>query len=512
MRKLTKILIMTFLLVIALSSVGSLTSQAASKGKYFLSGELYYHTISKNKIEVCGTTRNEGTLTIPSSVYYKGKKYTVTQIADHEIYYQDKPVTQETTNGYDVDINMPGWRYYCYNRIDGKEMPMDVNWISGSRIKKVILPSTLTYIGEGAFCGCEKLKSVVFANSYKKLIVGKNVFGGTALESLRFPNGTYELKDCAAGTVAEIYIPASVKKIGAGVVNHKTKKVTIDKKNKKFKMKDGILYSYNGKTLIGASAKVKKNVKVPKAVTKIGKMAFAGTNVKTVTLTNKIKTIPKGAFYKCKKLTSVKNTENVREIEYGAFARCYKLKDIGALPNLAEIERAAFWNDSKLTLHLSKNVATIDDYAFCGYAYSYGAKVTVEENHPIFSIQDAFLVRTTTTDKTIILSMKEAEQIIIPEGITSVVCYVGGENCKEIILPSTLNKLYGNLETKEGRVVFKGTQPPIFRDKYRMRGVKSIVVPKGTYDIYKKTIGESYDDDYGDYYIWDDEDIELIEE
>lgn len=99
MKKLTKLLITICFLISALSSVNILTVDAAGKGKYFQSGELYYHTISKSKVEVCGTTRNEGTLTIPSSVYYKGKKYTVTQIADHEIYYQDTPITEETTNG-----------------------------------------------------------------------------------------------------------------------------------------------------------------------------------------------------------------------------------------------------------------------------------------------------------------------------------------------------------------------------------------------------------------------------
>ena len=504
MKKKITILITLFFVVI-----NSLTVNAASKEKYFLSGELYYHTISKNKVEVCGTTRNEGTLTIPGYVYYKGKKFKVTQIADHEIYYQDET---DTADGNYIDLNMPACKYYDYNRTDGKQYPLDIKHISYCMITKVVLPSTLTYIGEGAFGGCYKLKSAVFASNYTKLTIGKNAFDGTSLKSIRFPNGTYELKDCAAGTIQDIYIPASVKKIGAGVVNYKTKKVTIDKKNKKFKMKDGILYSYNGKKLVGASAKVKKNVKIPKTVTKIGEMAFAGTNVKTVTLNDKIKIMPKGVFYKCEKLTSVKNTNNVRKVEYGAFARCYKLKDIGALPDLAEIERAAFWDDSKLTLHFSKKVATIDDYAFCGYEYSHGAKVTVEENHPIFSIQDDFLVRTTTTDKTIILSMKEAEQIIIPEGINSVVCYVGGENCKEIILPSTLNKLFGELEVNDGRVVFKGTQPPNFKERYNMRGVKTIAVPKGTYDIYKNAIGQSYDDDYGDYYIWNDTRIELVEE
>lgn len=509
MKKLTKILITIFLMIITLSGMSILTAEAAGKGKYFQSGELFYHTIAKDKVEVCGTTRNEGTLTIPSSVYYKGKKYTVTQIADHEIYYQD---VADTTDGSYIDVNSAGWRYYRYDRNDGESLPMDVDWICGCNITKVILPSTLTYIGEGAFGGCDKLESVVFASSYKKLTIGKNAFDGTSLKSIRFPKGTYELKDCAAGTVQEIYIPASVKKIGAGVVNCNTKKVTIDKKNKKFKMKDGILYSYNEKTLISASANVKKNVKISKKTTKLRKMAFAEAKVKTVTLNNKIKSIPEGAFFECKKLTAVKGMDKVQKIGYAAFAHCYKLKDIGALANLTEIERAAFWDASKLTVHLSEKVANVDDYAFGGTESYTRVKVTVADNHPMFSIQDGFLIRTTATDKMILLQMNETEQITLPEGVTGVACYVGGENCKEIILPSTLNKLFGELEVNEGRVVFKGVQPPSFKERYNIRGIKTIVVPKGTLDIYKAAIGAAYDDDYGDYYIWNDTSIELIEE
>lgn len=493
--------------------MSGITAQAAGKGKYFKSGDLYYHTISKNKVEVCGTKKDDGTLTIPSSVYYKGKKYTVTQIADHEFYYQD---TTDTTDGYYIDLNMPGHRYYRYNRIDGKMMPADIDWISTSGITKVVLPSTVTYIGEGAFGGCDKLETVVFANSYKKLTIGKNAFGGTALDSIRFPKGTYELKDCAAGEIAQIYIPATVKKIGAGVVNYKTQKVIIDKKNKKFKMKKGILYTYNEKTLIGASAKVVKKVKISSKTTKITKLAFAGTGVTSVTLNQKIKNIPDGTFYKCANLTEVKNTNNVTKIGYGAFANCRKLQSIGQLPKVTDIGRAAFWGDGKLSLNLPACAVNVDEYAFAGGQTAAAINVTVDANNPACGIENGLLIKTTDTEKIVMLQLSQnVEKVIIPEGVTNVAVFVGGKKCKEIIFPASLKKQNGVACVKNGTIVYQSMEVPEFGQSFSLVNtgyeMMTIAVPKGTYDIYKKAIEEAYDDEEDDYNIWDDSRKQLVE-
>lgn len=129
-------------------------------------------------------------MVIPSSVYYKGKKYTVTQIADHETYYQD---SVDTTDGNYVDVDMAGWRYYRYDRVDGKEFPGNVNWISGSPITKVILPSTLN-----------KLLGRLETNA------GRVVFKGTqpptfkekyrmSVKTIVVPKGTYDVYKDAIG-------------------------------------------------------------------------------------------------------------------------------------------------------------------------------------------------------------------------------------------------------------------------------------------------------------------------
>ena len=120
-------------------------------------------------------------------------------------------------------------------------------------------------------------------------------------------------------------------------------------------------------------------------------------------MTNKITTIPKGAFSECTKLTAVKGTDNVHKIEYAAFFACGKLKDIGTLPNLTGIGRAAFWCDDKLTLHLSDKVTDVDEFAFVGGQYSSAIAVTVDVNNPVCSIGNGFLIKTTPTDKIIMM-------------------------------------------------------------------------------------------------------------
>lgn len=248
-------IIVLYILTVVLLGIGELKVEAAKKDSYFEAGELYYKKVSDCKVEVCGTKKTEGTLVVPGKVSYKGKTYIVTRIADHELYYQDIPITEETIDGRSVAIRTPGWGYYRYDRTDGGYYPDDVVWLSETRIKKLVLPNTLTYIGEGAFGGCEELQTVVFAKKYKKLVIGQNAFFSRKMKKIVFPEGTYELKANAAGLCPEISIPSTVKKIGSGVVNYNTKKVTISKYNKYFKLKNGILYSKDEKKLLGVSAK-----------------------------------------------------------------------------------------------------------------------------------------------------------------------------------------------------------------------------------------------------------------
>ena len=483
--------VMCIVMLLVVSGYGRIQTKAAGKNKYFLSGQLYYKTVSDSKVEVCGTKTTEGTLIIPGKVSYKGKNYTVTGIANHKPYYQDVPVTEKTADGACVDIDFPGWKYYRYDRADGKSFPNGVEWISNCGIKKVVFPSTLTYIGDGAFGGCTKLKTVTFAKKYKKLVIGKNAFNGKKIKKIVFPEGTSELKENAAGVTPDIIIPATVKKIDAGVINYKTKNVTISKKNKKFKMKKGILYTKDERKLLGVSARAGENIKISNKTVLIGENAFAKSRVKKVALSSRITQIPKGAFAGCSKLETVTGTENVTEIGYAAFEGCTKLTGIGIMPALKKIGRAAFWNVNNLKLTVSSGM-DIDNYAFSGTGYSTSVKVKVPEHDSKYAYVNGLLIKTEGENKTVIMQDADMEKIEVPEGVTEAAVKLGSEKCREIILPLSLEVQSGRFTVNAGTITFKNPAVPVFKEDFDIRNSGTnpavVIVPAGSLAKYRDTM------------------------
>ncbi|MCI8509835.1 MAG: leucine-rich repeat domain-containing protein [Lachnospiraceae bacterium] len=516
--------------LLSLSGIGTLQVEAAKKekqSKYFMAEDIYYKIIAKDRVAACGLKLKKDkkqihdlwksdTLWIPPHVIYKGKKYKVTEMADYTYRSHDGPPewdSEEYVYGQAEGINLPAYRLYHY--VDFPNLRLDdwdfCEFQRADNIKTVILPDTLTYIGEGAFCRWPKLKKVVFAKKYKKLTIGINAFAGLKWKSITFPEGTYELKRCAAGSIPEITIPSTVKKIGAEVVNADTKKVTISKKNKKFKMKDGILYSYDEKQLLGASANVKSSVSISKKTRSIAKNAFARTNVKQVNLRNQIKSIPKGAFAYCKKLEKVSGTNAVTKIDYAAFTKCKKLKTIGKVPKLKHIARAAFWQNKKLKIHLSSTIKDIEEYAFGCKEYACRIRVSVAAGNPYFFVKDGVLIKKDGEEQTLLIQtgIKEKEGLtILPEGITNIPVAVSILNGDGIIFPTTLKQQDGKVFAEAAPVVYQTMEPPDFGKYYSLSEDKAtIYVPKGAaIDTYKKMISDVYNNkDDSSIYIWKEE-------
>lgn len=75
---------------------------------------------------------------------------------------------------------------------------VDQAFINNETIETIYLPSTITSIGEKAFYGCKKLKSVVTATADSKITINKRAFGNCyELESVVIGNGPYDLMEYA---------------------------------------------------------------------------------------------------------------------------------------------------------------------------------------------------------------------------------------------------------------------------------------------------------------------------
>lgn len=174
----------------------------------------------------------------------------------------------------------------------------------------VIIPDSITSIGEGAFAGNQTLTSVTF---------GYNAILST-LEKGAF-------HDCTALTA--IQIPASVTKIGASVFSGCTALSSVT-------FAEGAQLTFLGDYAF-MDCTALSTISLPDPLTYIGMGAFFDcSNLVTVFLneTSRLEVIDIFAFNSCAKLSSFTVTSHVTEIGFSAFIGCDSLTDVTNLSDL----------------------------------------------------------------------------------------------------------------------------------------------------------------------------------
>ena len=102
--------------------------------------------------------------------------------------------------------------------------------------------------------------------------------------------------------------------------------------------------------------------------TKIGSYAFSGcSSLKSITLPDSVTQILDAAFQSCSKLETIRIPKNVKTIYYSTFDDCTNLKNVEFNNALTKIDKLAFYNCTSLeTLSFPASLKTIGESAFSG--------------------------------------------------------------------------------------------------------------------------------------------------
>lgn len=361
-------------------------------------------------------------------------------------------------NGYDAEVTIP-------SKIDGYTVT-GVENMDTSNIKKIVMPDTVTYIGESAFAdssdgvpleevvlsknlktigpwafsGCFELKSIdipesvneiengAFSGCYslKNFNVSQNtnfgdrVFGGypwTSIPALSDDYNVWLYDENASdffvwngclfayrGSSKTPVIPSGVCGIGDKVFeNSDITGVTIP---------EGVRYINNGAFENCASL---KNIKIPKSVQKIGEYAFYEcSSLSSVTFSVGLKSIENNAFGYCEALKKVVLPEGLEKLD-GAFCGCYNLENITFPSSLSEIdsERSAIY-DTKWYENIADSAPI-----YCGGIFL-GFKVGYNTPYKNIKINSTYTVRAGT--KTVYMNECYVDKLTtlnLPDGLKS---------------------------------------------------------------------------------------------
>ena len=186
-----------------------------------------------------------------------------------------------------------------------------------TEIKDLIIPNSVTSIGDDAFSGCAGLTSVTIPNSVTS--IGYEAFlSCSGLTSITIPNNVTSIGWSAFGGcsgLTSVSISNSITSIGYSTFASCSGLTSITIPNSVTSIGNSVFRGCDGLT----------SITIPNSVTSIGDVAFANcSNLTSITIGSGIESIGNGAFGYCPELTDVTcYAENVPSTNNNAFKDSY---------------------------------------------------------------------------------------------------------------------------------------------------------------------------------------------
>ncbi len=235
-------------------------------------------------------------------------------------------------------------------------------------ITEIVLPSTVTNIGAGAFYNCtggdDSNPLAAMSNCLTVNIPGgvteikERTFMGSGLKTVVIPESVVEIGSSAfsESALTSVEIPATVKRFGTGIFQNcsSLKAATLAEG-----MESIAPSMFNSCTGL-------KSIVIPSSVKSISDNAFFHCDaLESVDLPDGVTTIGEYAFYMCGALRELELPSGLTDIRAYAFYKCTGLGEVRFGDDLEHIGKAAFYGcDALETIVLPKGPVRIDDKAF----------------------------------------------------------------------------------------------------------------------------------------------------